>query len=137
VRATERDETQAVGEYFVLDNGCVLVDEDVFDGKRGDLGEEDSAKGIRDRGVDACERKGCVVGGVVVELDIEVLRQRSAHQSNLTVSRKFPLEDKSAHTSLKYSRSHSWFSPGQCPGKSVDAWLPTISVPTCSFCVLS
>jgi hypothetical protein len=73
VRAAKRNETQAVGEHFVLDDGGVLVDEDIFDGEGGDFGEKDSAEGVCDRGVDAGKRKGCIVGGVAVELDIEVL----------------------------------------------------------------
>jgi hypothetical protein len=73
VRAAKRNETQAVGEHFVLDDGGVLVDEDIFDGEGGDFGEKDSAEGVCDRSVDAGERKGCIVGGVAVELDIEVL----------------------------------------------------------------
>jgi hypothetical protein len=81
VRATERDQTQAVGEHFVLYDGGVLVDEDVFDGKSGDLGEEDAAEGIGDGGVYASEREGCVVGGVVVELDIEVLVELARQSS--------------------------------------------------------
>jgi hypothetical protein len=34
----------------------------------------------------------------------------------------------------KWSRSQSLFSPGQWPGKSLDCWLATVSVPTWSFC---
>lgn len=41
-----------MGEDFVLDDGGVVVDEDVFDGKGGDFGEEDAAEGICDGGVD-------------------------------------------------------------------------------------
>jgi hypothetical protein len=37
-----------VGEHFVLDDGRVLVDEDVFDGERRDFGEEDAAEGVGD-----------------------------------------------------------------------------------------
>jgi hypothetical protein len=62
-----------VGEYFVLDDGRVLVDEDVFDGERGDLGEEDAAEGVGDGGVEAGEGEFGVVWGVLVELDVEGL----------------------------------------------------------------
>jgi hypothetical protein len=62
-----------VGKHFVLDNGGVLVDEDVFDGKSGDLSEEDAAEGIGDGGVDASEGEFGVVGFVAVELNVEVL----------------------------------------------------------------
>lgn len=39
-------------------------------------------------------------------------------------------------TFLNCSKSHSWLSPGQCPGKSVDCWLLTVSTPTLSFCTI-
>ena len=73
VRATEGDQAEAVGEDFVLDDRGVVVDEDVFDGEGGDFGEQDAAEGVCDRGVDAGEGEGGVVGGVGVEVDVEVL----------------------------------------------------------------
>lgn len=60
-------------EHFVLDDGGVLVDVDVFDGERRDLGEEDAAEGVGDAGVDADEGEGEVEGFRGVELDFEVL----------------------------------------------------------------
>ena len=72
--AAEGNQAQAVGEHFVLDYRRVLVDEDVFDGEGGDLGEQDAAEGVCDRRVYAGEREGGVVGsGAGVEVDIEVL----------------------------------------------------------------
>jgi hypothetical protein len=62
-----------VGKHFVLDDGRVLVDEDIFYGKRGDFGEEDAAEGVGDGGVEAGEGKFGVVGGVLVELDVKGL----------------------------------------------------------------
>ena len=44
----ERNETQAVGEYFILDDGGVVVYEDGFDGEGGYLGEEDATEGVGD-----------------------------------------------------------------------------------------
>lgn len=44
--AAQRYQAQAVGKHFVLDDGGVLEDEDVFDGEGGDFGDEDTAKGI-------------------------------------------------------------------------------------------
>jgi hypothetical protein len=63
-----------VGEHFVLNDGGVLVDEDVFDCKRGDLGEEDSPESVCNGGVEAGEGEGSVMGLVCVKLYIEVLR---------------------------------------------------------------
>lgn len=55
--ALERDQSQAVGEHLILDDGCVVVDEDMFNRQRGDLGDENAAKGVCQRGVDADQRK--------------------------------------------------------------------------------
>lgn len=72
--AAQGNQAQAVGEHFVLDDGGVLVDEDIFNGKGGDFGEQDAAEGVCDRGVYAREGEGGVVGcGAGVELDVEVL----------------------------------------------------------------
>lgn len=35
--AAERDEPQAVGEHFILNDGGILVDENVLDGESGDF----------------------------------------------------------------------------------------------------
>jgi hypothetical protein len=40
-----------VGEHFVLDDGRVHVDEDIFDGEGGDFGEEDAAEGVGYAGI--------------------------------------------------------------------------------------
>jgi hypothetical protein len=70
-----------VGEHLVLDDGCVLVDEDVFDGERGDFGEEDAPESVGYRGVETGEGEFGVVGGVLVELDVEGLDLRSVHRA--------------------------------------------------------
>jgi hypothetical protein len=62
-----------VGEHFVLDDGCILVDENVFYGERRDFREENAAKGVGDGGVDASEGEFGVIGRVLVEGDVEVL----------------------------------------------------------------
>lgn len=61
-------------EDFVLDDGGVLVDEDVFDGEGGDFADEDAAEGVGDGGVYSSEGEGGVVRFRGVELDVEVLR---------------------------------------------------------------
>lgn len=72
--AAEGDQAEAVGEDFVLDDGGVLVDVDVFDGEGGDLGDEDAAEGVGERGVDAGEGEGQVeLGALVGELDVRAL----------------------------------------------------------------
>jgi hypothetical protein len=73
VGATKGDEAEAVGEHFVLDNGGVLVDENVFNGQGRNFSEEDAAESIGDGGVDASKREFGVVGFVAVELNVEVL----------------------------------------------------------------
>ncbi len=62
-----------MGKYFVLDDGCILIDEDVFYGERGDFGKENAAKGVGDRGVDTSEGEFGIVGDEFVEGDVEVL----------------------------------------------------------------
>lgn len=108
-----------MGEHFVLDDGCVLGDEDIFDGEGGDFGEEDAAECVGDRGIDANEGEGEVEVEVLVfyvgsqripwrcavELDLEVLEENLDSSLETVVPR--------INTFLKYSRSHSWFSPGQ------------------------
>lgn len=69
--AVEGDEAQAVGEHLVLDDRGVVLYEDVFDGQGWDLGDEDAPEGVCERGVDADEGEGGVVGLVSVELDGE------------------------------------------------------------------
>lgn len=69
--AVEGDQAQAVGEHLVLDDRGVVLYEDVFDGQGWDLGDEDAPEGVCERGVDADEGEGGVVGLVSVELDGE------------------------------------------------------------------
>lgn len=71
--AGEGDEAEAVGEDFVLDDGGIVVNEDVFDGEGGDFGEEDAAEGVCNGGVDADQGEGSVVGGEFMEFDVEGL----------------------------------------------------------------
>lgn len=47
-----------MGENFVLDDGGVVVDEDVFDSEGRDFGEEDAAEGVGDGGVNIDEGEG-------------------------------------------------------------------------------
>lgn len=60
-------------EDFVLDDGGVVVHEDVFDGEGGNFGEENAAEGIGDGGVDAYEGEGGVVGVEFVKLHSKIL----------------------------------------------------------------
>lgn len=60
-----------MGEDLILDDGGVVLYKDVFDGESWDLGDEDAAKGVCERGVEADEGEGSVVGLVSVELDGE------------------------------------------------------------------
>lgn len=69
--AVEGDEAQPVRENLVLDDGGVVLDIDVLDGERRDLGDEDAPESVGERGVDADEREGRIVGFVSVELDGE------------------------------------------------------------------
>jgi hypothetical protein len=71
--AGEGDETNAVTEDFVLDDGSVVVDKDVFYGQSGDFGEHDTAVCVCDRGIDADERKDRVVLVILVEVYVEFL----------------------------------------------------------------
>ena len=51
--ALEGDQTQSLCEDFILDNRCVVVNEDVFDGQGGHFGHEDTAEGIGNRCVES------------------------------------------------------------------------------------
>lgn len=73
--ALERDQAQAVGEHLVLDDRGVVVDEDILNGQRGDLGDEDAAEGVGERGVEADEGEGGVELVVLVKVDREVGRE--------------------------------------------------------------
>jgi hypothetical protein len=80
-----------MGKYFILDDGRILVDEDIFDCEGGDFSEQDSAKGVCDRGIKASEGKCGVVGGMVVELNIEVLGLMSVGQVGVNEGARIPL----------------------------------------------
>lgn len=49
----EGDQTQSLCEDLILDNRCVIVNEDVFDGQGGHFGHEDTAEGIGNRCVES------------------------------------------------------------------------------------
>lgn len=66
-----------MSKYLVLDNGRILVDKDIFYGKRRDLGEEYAAKGVGYRGINASKRELCVEGTMAMEGDVEVLENVS------------------------------------------------------------
>jgi len=74
-RASEGNETDTVTENLVLDDGGVVVDEDVFYGQSGDFGEHDTAVCVCDRGVDADEREDRVVLIILVEVHLESLEK--------------------------------------------------------------
>ena len=61
-------------EHFILHERGIVEDEDLFDGERGDLGEEDAAEGIGDGGVNADEREGRVERFELVKGDAQTLR---------------------------------------------------------------
>lgn len=69
-----------MGKDFVLDDGGILVDEDILNGEGRYFGEQDSAEGVGDGGVDGDEGEGRVVGGVSVEVDVEVLGESGARR---------------------------------------------------------
>jgi hypothetical protein len=71
--ASEGNETDTVTEYLVLDDGSVVVDEDVFYGQSRDLGQHNTAVCVCDRGVDADERKDRVVLVIFVEVYMKFL----------------------------------------------------------------
>lgn len=58
---------------FVLDYGGVGLYVDSFDGKGGDLGKEDAAESVGDRGIDVDEVKLGEEGSVAVEFDTKCL----------------------------------------------------------------
>lgn len=71
--ASEWNETDTVTENFVLDDGSVVVDKDVFYGQSGDFGQHDTTVCVCDRGIDANEREDRVVLVVLVEVYVETL----------------------------------------------------------------
>ena len=62
-------------EDLILDHRGVVLDEDVLDGERRDLGEEDAAEGVGERGVDANEGEGGVQRIILVEGDVETVAE--------------------------------------------------------------
>lgn len=48
----EGNKAKSVGENLVLNNGGVVLDVDVLDGEGRNLGEEDTAESVCERGVD-------------------------------------------------------------------------------------
>lgn len=68
----EGDQAQAVRQHLVLDHRRVVLDEDVFNRQRGNLGNENAAKGVGDGGIEADEREGGVELLVLVKVDGEV-----------------------------------------------------------------
>ena len=72
--ASQGNEAEAVGEDFILDDGSVVVDKDVFNGKGGDFGNKDAAEGVCYRSVDANEGEGAVERLMFVKFDFECLQ---------------------------------------------------------------
>lgn len=62
-----------MGENFILNDWGVVLDEDVFDGEGGYVGDYDVVEGVGDGGVDVDEGEGGFVGVVLVEFDWEVV----------------------------------------------------------------
>ena len=96
-----------MGKDFVLDDGGIVVDENKFDGEGRDLSEKDAAEGIGDRCVNAYEGKGGVVGGVFVELDLEVLVER---KHEFIVLKHLGVDF--MRTSENFVKLQEWSSPG-------------------------
>jgi len=71
--ASEGNETDTVTENFVLNDGGVVVDKDVFYGQGRDFGQHDSAICVCDRCIDANERKDGIVLVILVEVYVETL----------------------------------------------------------------
>lgn len=103
-RASERNETETVTKDLVLDDGSVVVNEDVFDGQGRNLGQHDTAVCVCDRGIDADERKDRIVLIILVEVHLQLLEggQRGSRSSLKRAWR----------TCLKVSRFHELSSPG-------------------------
>lgn len=70
--ALEGYQAQAVGEHLVLDHRGIVVDEDVFNRQRGDLGNENTAEGVGKGGIETDEGKGGVELVVLVKVDGKV-----------------------------------------------------------------
>jgi hypothetical protein len=63
-------------KHFISDDRGVVADKDLFDGEGRDLGDENPADGICERGIDAYDGEACIVGEVLVEFYFEVLSGR-------------------------------------------------------------
>ena len=61
-------------ENFVLNNGRIIPDKDIFNSDGGDFGKKNASKSIRDGGVEADERERGMERVVLVKLDLEGLR---------------------------------------------------------------
>jgi hypothetical protein len=73
--ALEGDQTQTVREDLILDHRRVVLDKDVLNGERRDLGEEDAAEGVGERGVDADEGEGGMQRVILVKGDVETVAE--------------------------------------------------------------
>ena len=71
--AGEGDETQALGEDFVLDDGGVVLNVDTLDGEGGDFVDHDAPEGVGNGGVHADEGESGFAVVIFVELDPEIL----------------------------------------------------------------
>ncbi len=56
--ALEGDQAESVCENFILDDRGVVVDVDILNSQRWDLGEEDTSEGVGEGCVEADEREG-------------------------------------------------------------------------------
>ena len=101
-----------MGEDFVLDDGGVVVDEDEFDGERGDFGDEDAAEGISEGGVDADEGERGVEGCIFMEVDVEVLSGKRVSLMDDWGIGKIRWNEKFLHTSENFFKLHECSSPG-------------------------
>lgn len=73
--AGQWNQTESVGENFVLDYGGVVVDEDVLDGQGWDLSDENATECICDGGINADKREGGIESPIVVELDFKLVAE--------------------------------------------------------------
>lgn len=70
-----------MGKNFVLDDGCIVPDVDVFDGEGGDFGDEDAAESISKGCVDVDKGEGSFEGEIPVKLDLKGLRSEMRNMS--------------------------------------------------------
>ena len=81
------------------------MDEDVFDGEAGDFSDEDPAEGVGYGGVEGEEGEGGFVGGVLVELNCEILRED-------VLEKRVWWREKWERTLANFSSDQAWSSPG-------------------------